>query len=91
MPVTTSASAIDKLDNKATLTSRGLAVVKVEVVAEDVSEGDFLDLCELNGAELDPGVAVLVEEAIGPLQPGKLAGDDRGVGRTDGLEKVKLL
>ena len=69
------------------LTWRGFAAVKVEVVAEDVREGDLLDLGELDGAELNLGVAVLVEEPVSPLQAGKLAGYDGGVSGANDLEK----
>ena len=50
-------------------------------------EGDLLDLGELDGAELDLGVAVLVEEPVSPLQAGKLAGYDGGVSGANDLEK----
>ena len=69
------------------LTWRGFAAVKVEVVAEDVREGDLLDLGELDGAELNLGVAVLVEEPVSPLQAGKLAGYYGGVSGANDLEK----
>lgn len=56
-------------------------------MAEDVSEGDLLDLRQFLEGEPDLSLPVFVEESVGASQTSKLCGDDGSVSRTDGLQR----